>query len=137
MRIRITQERRRREAFTLMEVLVVAALIVILAGVGGYYLMGAWEKGKINTAQAQVRELTKAAETYKLNNGDFPPTLDVLLQTDSQGNPPILKSADALKTPWGKAYGYDANGPKNNHLQPDIWADPPNGQPIGNWPSGR
>ena len=36
-------QRRRRNAFTLMEMLVVVAIIVALAGMGGFYFMGQLE----------------------------------------------------------------------------------------------
>jgi type II secretory pathway pseudopilin PulG len=116
-----------------MEMLAVVAIIVVLAGVGGYYLLGQVDVAKIKTCKVQVKELTKAAETYKLNNGQWPPSLVALTQMDPSGNPPALKNAEAIVTPYGQAYNYDPSGARNGGTQPDIWADTPKG-PVGNWP---
>jgi general secretion pathway protein G len=132
MTSRHLQRRVVRQAFTLMEMLVVVAIIVVLAGIGGYYYMGQLDRAKLSAAKLQVNELSKACETYEMNNGSRPPSLAALLQADQATGKPLLDRADALLTPWSTQYMYDANGPRNNGLKPDIWAETPNG-PIGNW----
>src|SRR5207237_5749887 len=62
-----------RAAFTLMEVLVVAAIIVILAGSGAVLYTNYLDTAKEKTAYMTITELSKAAETYKVDNGDYPP----------------------------------------------------------------
>src|SRR5438552_18222927 len=95
------QRHLRRAAFTLMEMLVVVAIIVALAGLGGYYFMGQLEASKESTAQVQARTIQQAVETYQIDHSTFPPTLDVLLQRDADGKGLYLKSRDALLDPWG------------------------------------
>jgi general secretion pathway protein G len=124
----------RRHAFTLMEMLVVVAIIVMLAGLGGYYYIKQLDQAKRSTAKNQVKTtLTTAVESYYIDhNSNYPASLDVLLVGDDQGYGPYLKTADALRDPWGNPYHYDPNGPNNAGRQPDIWSDSPQGQ-IGNW----
>jgi general secretion pathway protein G len=124
-----------RAAFTLMEMLIVVAIIVALAGLGGYYLMGQYNNAKKNAAKLKADVITKACTTYEVNYGQRPASLEVLLQPDSMGGP-YLMSQDALLDPWGRPYSYNAQGPHNNGLQPDVWSDTPYGQ-IGNWSSGH
>lgn len=131
--------KRQRMGFTLMEMLIVVAIIVALAGIGGYYLFGALGGAQEDIARSQASgALTNACQTYKLKHQDWPPNLQALLQKDALGGP-YLESADALKDPWGGTYQYDPAGPKNNGMKPDIWASPktgPNaGKMFGNWPS--
>jgi general secretion pathway protein G len=125
-----------RRAFTLMEMLVVVSIIVVLAGMGGYYFLRAADDAKKNTARVQVKTtLSNACEEYYLKNSSWPPDLQSLLVQDQNGGGPYLKSQDAIIDPWGKQYQYSAQGANNGGRQPDIWTDGPGGVQIGNWQS--
>lgn len=126
--------RRVRLGFTLMEILVVVTIILILAGLGGYYLIGQANEARKSAAKIQVKTLTQAAETYNLDHqGNWPPNLSVLLSRDPQsGKGPYLKNQDALIDPWGNPYQYNPAGQMNNGTQPDIWSESQYGK-IGNW----
>jgi len=125
-------QRQTRRAFTLMEMLVVVAIIVMLAGIGGYYFVQAQEDAKKGTAKAQTKVLTQACEAYRISHGFYPQSLQILLQQDEEGGP-YLKTMDALIDPWKQNYQYNQAGPNNGGRQPDIWAQSPQGQQIGNW----
>jgi general secretion pathway protein G len=126
-----------RNAFTLMEMLVVVAIIVALAGIGGYYYLQRVDEAKKQVAVTQVRDtLTKAVQTYKIDHGEYPPTLELLLVRSETGHGPYLDNVDALVDPWGRQYQYDPSGANNNGLKPDIWSESPEG-PLGNWMARR
>ncbi len=122
-----------RTGFTLMEMLVVVAIIVTLAGLGGYYFINSAENAKKQVAHTQVKTtLTQAVEAYRLEMGEFPQSLDMLLQrVEDRG--PWLKTQEALIDPWGQPYQYNMAGSYNNGLLPDIWAEHPQHGQIGNW----
>ncbi len=122
-----------RTAFTLMEMLVVVAILVVLAGVGGYYYMKHLDDARKDAAKLQSKTLEQAVQAYYVQHGEYPPSLAVLTERDSDGGKPYLEP-DALKTPWGSGYQYDPSGPNNGGNKPDIWADDPKtGARIGNW----
>lgn len=135
MILRRETQRVRRTAFTLMEMLVVVAIIVALAGIGGFFLMQALSDSQKDLAQTQARTtLTQACQAYAIkHNGQFPESLQQLLQKDARGGP-WLEDPDALKDPWGQPWQYDRSGPRNNNRKPDIWTKGPDGADIGNWP---
>ena len=126
-----------RGGFTLMEMLVVVAIIVVLAGVAVPMLMGRLEDAKIGRAQVDVKTLTATCQTYQLKYGDFPATLEVLCQPKQNGGLPFIEPS-ALLDPWNREYQYQAQG---QHMamygKPDIWSlGPRPGDQmsiIGNW----
>jgi general secretion pathway protein G len=136
MLIREKSPSQRRSAFTLMEMLVVVAIIVALASIGGFFLIQALKDSTEDVARLQAKNLTNAAKTYWMkHNQNWPPNLELLLQKDNIGGP-YIQNRDDLIDPWGNQYKYDPSGPMNQGLQPDIWADVPNsnGKRAGNWP---
>ena len=140
MLLRQESKSRRRAAFTLMEMLVVVAIIVALAGIGGFFLFGALRGSQQDVAGLQAKgALTNACGSYATrHNGEFPDSLDQLLVKDAAGGP-YLESSDALLDPWGQKYQYDKTGQMNNGMKPDNWTvDPkePN-KKLGNWPKSR
>lgn len=91
--------------------------------------------GQQDAAFAQINgPLTQACKAYHVRHGEFPETLDKLLERDQFGLI-YLEMPDALIDPWGKRYQYDPKGPRNNGEKPDIWTVLANGTVIGNWPN--
>src|SRR5262249_32344945 len=78
-----------RTAFTLLEVLVVVAIIVMLAGVGGYYLLQRYEEAKYSRAKIDAEGLSSLVEQYKLNNGEYPQSIEQLTQQQPKGGSPL------------------------------------------------
>jgi general secretion pathway protein G len=125
-----------RGAFTLMEMLVVVAILVVLAGIGGYYYMGSLDKAKENAAKLQIDVLTKACQAYEVENGERPASLVALTQPYGN-NAPKLDDPSKLMDPWNKQYQYNAQGSNNQGMKPDIWTVSPKGAQIGNWPGAH
>jgi prepilin-type N-terminal cleavage/methylation domain-containing protein len=129
----------RRAAFTLMEMLVVVAIIVVLAGVGGAYLIGRLNEAKVDAARIKAREISQAVDQYYVDHSQYPPSLDVLLQRDQDGKGPYLKNVDAILNPVNNLpYSYDPSGQigmskGNTAPTPDVYITLPDGRVIGNF----
>jgi general secretion pathway protein G len=126
----------RRQAFTLMEVLVVVAILVILAGAASIYVFGELDRAKDDRAKADVSTLARACEAYKLHFEDFPDSLEQLC-APPDGGKPQLDNREMLLDPWGRPYRYDKAGPNNNGLKPDVSTTGSKGQVIGNWAGAK
>jgi uncharacterized protein (TIGR03067 family) len=89
------------------------------------------EEAKERATLAQAKLLTAACDIYKIDTGNYPPTLEALTKPIHEGGRPIIE-ASVLRAKVGGAFNYDAAGPKNGGLRPDIWVKGPDGD-IGNW----
>jgi general secretion pathway protein G len=107
--------RGRQSGFTLLELLVVVAIIGLLVGYVAPRYFGQIGKSEIATAKAQIDALEKALDQYRLDTGHYPSTELGLasLVTKPANEPkwggPYLKKAVPLD-PWGKPYVYKQPG---------------------------
>lgn len=97
--------------FTLLELLVVVAIIGLLAAFVGPRYFGQIGKSEQTLVRAQLAGFQEALGHFRLDMGRFPTTeegLAALRQTPAQGtrwNGPYLSKAVPLD-PWGQAYVY-------------------------------
>lgn len=93
----------KRAAFTLIELVVVIAIIVALAGMGGWAVMGMMDSSKEDTARTQATFLHGVVDAYYAKNGDLPPSLDALLQP-GPNSPALLDNPQKLRNPFNQPY---------------------------------
>ena len=62
-------------AFTLIELLIVVAIIAILAAIAVPNFLEAQTRSKTSAARSDMRTLTTALETYHIDNNDYPPEM--------------------------------------------------------------
>ena len=107
--------RRVVRGFTLLELLIVLVIIGLLVGIVGPNLFKNLGKSEVTTAQAQMENISKALDQYRLDTGHYPRTeqgLAALNQAPSdeqKWNGPYLKKA-VPPDPWGHSYVYRSPG---------------------------
>lgn len=111
------RHRMRPRGFTLLEMLVVLVIIGLLVGLVGPRLFGRVETSKVQAAEAQIKLLRGALETYRLDVGSLPATnegLDALVKAPNDAVRPRWKGPyldDAVPLdPWGNKYQYAVPG---------------------------
>jgi general secretion pathway protein G len=111
-----------RGGFTLMEMLVVVAIIVLLAAMAAPIVMGRLDEAKVSRARIDCVQWSKAAEMYKLKYGDWPPNLEALTQPGQDGTQAFMEAKNLLD-PWGRQYMYQNPGQHNLATgKPDIYS---------------
>jgi general secretion pathway protein G len=124
--------RGRPSAFTLLELLVVIAVVAILSGIVLGFGRRAAESGRNARARAELAALSAALESYKLAYGDYPrtnlparllqsllgqrgpgdqatsgmPLIELARFTASGTADPLASDATELLDPWGNPFRY-------------------------------
>ena len=110
--------KKKQSGFTLLEIMVVIAIIAILGSFVAPSLFGQADKAKVISTKTQVTSIETALELYRLDNGAYPSTsqgLDALV-TQPQGSPaaPNWQSGGYMKQiptdSWGNNFIYLSQG---------------------------
>ncbi len=131
------KRQRRKAAFTLIEVLLVAGILALLAAFAIPKLFGQAQQARIKLAEAAVGRngpIGKALESYKWDVGQYPDEDEGLAamyvpaseaDEDSGYKGPYMEGAyEELKDPWGNEFNYKAPGEFNEDSY-DLWSSGP------------
>lgn len=117
-----------RRAFTLIEVLLVLAILGVIAAMVVPQFFGRQEQASIDATAVSIKGIEQALKMYQLDhNGAFPTTndgLQVLVTApdgDAKWKGPYLE--ELPKDAWGKPFQYQYPPQHNTAAKkPDIWS---------------
>ena len=104
-----TKRKPRQFGFTLIELMVVIAIIGVLATVVAVNLFAAGEEGNVAAVKQQISNFETALEQYRIRNRQYPTTeqgLQALIAPQR-----FLNSSSVPNDPWGNPYVYRRPGP--------------------------
>ena len=102
--------------FTLVEMLVVIAIIGLVVGLIGPRVLNYLSESKVKAAKIQLESFSAALDLYYLDNGVYPAGnegLTALIERPSSArawNGPYLKTSMVPADPWGHPYVYKVPG---------------------------
>jgi general secretion pathway protein G len=134
MRDRAPDARLSERGYTLVEILVVLAIIGLLMGLVGPRILGQLSESKVKTARIQIDAFAAALDLHYLDTGRYPTSsegLTALVQKPNGAanwNGPYLKSNVVPNDPWGRPYVYVFPG---QHGTYDITSLGPEGREGG------
>jgi len=140
----IRRKRRRSAGFTLLELLVVLAILGLLAAIVGPQVIKYLGSSKSQTASVQAKNIAAAINLFQLDMGRYPTQqegLKALVKAPAGAgnwNGPYLPDESALVDPWGRPYLMRVPG---QHRDIDVYSLGSDGQPggtgeakdVGNW----
>lgn len=132
----------RRNAFTLIELLLVLVILSVLAAVVVPKFAGRGQQARVTAARSDIASLEVALDAFEIDNGNYPTTeegLKALVEepsnaTDWRG--PYIRR-DVPNDPWGNPYIYKSPGDHNEESY-DLYSYGPDGKSggdddIDNW----
>jgi len=103
--------RHAKAAFTLMEMMLVLAIIALLIAIGAVTLGEVDENAKFTAAEAQMSTIRTMIVQYKTLNRTLPPSLEALVTPP--GNARVkrkLMKEEGIMDPWNNKYMYRSPG---------------------------
>ena len=139
-----TLRRRDEHGFTLLELLVVLAIMGMLAAIIAPQVIKYLGSSKTSAAKVQIQYVMQSLELFRVDVGRYPTQQEGLTAlvnptpTAPNWNGPYLKKETALKDPWGNPYLYQIPG---QHGEVDVYTlgsdKAPGGtgeaQDVGSW----
>jgi len=119
---RYIMNNKRQRGFTLVELLLVLVILALIAGLVLPGIIGKAESAKVKAAASQISRISMSVESFYLDTGVTPSSLDELVDEPSGvtgWNGPYIKNT-LLKDPWGEPYKFRVPG--DHGAEFDIWS---------------
>ena len=131
--------RRDKAGYSLLEILIVLAIIALIAALVGPRLFAQFDKSKVTAARVQVKSLESAVETLRLDIGRYPTATEGLGLLNAAPGPGVANwsgpylAGGLPKDPWGHDYVYAA--PAAEGQEPKVISYGADGRPGGSGPA--
>lgn len=109
---------RKTDGFTLLELLIVVAIIAIMGGFAVTKLTAVLDSTKVKAVDADIKTFMMNLERYYIEHNSYPTTAEGLQKLVDTGM--LEKKKGALLDPWDNPYQY--RYPGQNSEGPEIWS---------------
>ena len=121
--------RQGQRGMTLLEIMIVIAILGMLASVLVVAVMDQLDRAKVNTTQIQIKSIESALHQFKVAYGNYPTQSEGMrsLVNPPDGGKPFLKDKNTPKDAWGAEYMY-FNPARKGGGQFEVVSKGPDGQ---------
>jgi general secretion pathway protein G len=107
----------REAGFTLIEMMIVVAIIGLIMGMVGLNVMKKFDEARVDTTKNQIRQLTLILADFKRQCGNYPTSeqgLDALVRKENAPNcknwEPFVPNSKLPQDAWSRDFLYSASG---------------------------
>lgn len=133
------QRRTRARGFTLIEVMIVIAIVLALAAIVGVAVLGRRDQADISISQIKLNNLKNGLKQFNFDFGRWPTEEEgigvlwdkELLDPEADQNKYLGTGYMDEPTPtdqWGNEWGYRFPSIRGDETQYDLWSFGPNGE---------
>jgi len=112
---------RNRGSFSLLELMLVLAIIGVLTAIAAVSLSGTGERAKIKATIASMNQIVHALDSYKLDNNVYPPNLAAL----QAGKTAYLDANKQIRDGWKQDFLFGVPGANGREF--DLYSKGGNG----------
>lgn len=127
--IKAESKKTHNQGFTLVEIMIVLALVVMLGSFAGVKLIDQFKRAKADATKVQIASFKQALDAYYLSHNNYPETsqgLEALISKPSTGKVPenypdggYLGKKTIPKDPFGGIYHYECDDAQNYNITSD------------------
>lgn len=96
------RKHKRQQGMTLVEIMIVMAIIALIAGAAGFALIPQFTKAKVKQTSADAKTIASAVELHMSENDDCP-SVDQLVSSKT------LRQTASTKDAWGNDFSIECN----------------------------
>ncbi len=116
--IKLIRILKNNQGFTLLELMIVVAIIAIMAGFAVTRFTGVLDNTRVTAVKTDFKTYEFALEAYYMKNSRYPSSEEGLQALVDDGF--VQKKSDALLDPWKNPYQYRYPGEYSD--SPEIWS---------------
>jgi len=112
----------RQDGMTLIEIMIVIAILGLLAAIVGVNVMGSLQEGRVGAARSQIKSFETGLKLYNKDCSKYPSTGDglnslIMKPANCARWKPYLDQSTIPNDPWGNPYEYFFPGTHGQEIE--------------------
>lgn len=128
-----------QQGFTLIEILVALAIVVLIGAIAGPMAWNAYKKSQVKTAKLSLKNINSAIQQFHMDIHQYPETLQDLVRKPlneelaKEWHSAYLQGKNVPVDPWGNAFQYRKTDGEEHPYELYSYGQNGKGAPQADW----